>query len=151
VWHNHDTHRRGAGSILCLGDHLFNKILAVDEHAWFRRLLIELLLFKFPDTQILEADNAALAMLLAEHHLPDVMIIDRNLSGIDALDVTRWFKQHFSHLPIILLALDDDDVDHQEASQAGVDHFVNKKYVIIELIPALEEILAKKMAGPSAR
>lgn len=134
-----------------MGDHLFNKILAVDEHAWFRRLLIELLLFKFPGTQILEADNAASAMLLAERHLPDVMIIDRNLSGIDGLDVTRWIKQHFPHLPVILLAPDDDDVDQQQASQAGVDHFVYKKYVIIELIPALEEIMEKKMAGTIAR
>lgn len=77
------------------------KVLIVDDHA-FVRMGIRQLLDALPDMEVVaEAENGEQALTLVKAHQPDVVLLDMKMPGIDGWEVTHRLKKSNPHVKII--------------------------------------------------
>lgn len=78
---------------------------------------------------------------------PDLIILDRQLSGVDGLDVCRYLKNHESHKKIPVLMLSASPHVDRMARAAGADDFLEKPFKMRQLLDAVARQL-KETAIP---
>jgi two-component system, cell cycle response regulator DivK len=117
------------------------RILAIEDHEENRRLLRDLL--TSVGYEMIEAVTGEEGLTSAETHLPDLILMDIQLPGIDGYEVTRRIKANpaLRHIPVIAVtsyALSGDDV---KALEAGCDAYVTKPFDPAELLAKIGEFL----------
>ena len=117
------------------------KILVVEDQDDNRRILRDLL--KSVDYEVVEAMTGEEGVSMAEAHLPDLILMDIQLPGLDGYEATRCIKANsdLSQIPIIVVtsyALSGDDV---KAFEAGCDAYVAKPFSPRELLAKVREYL----------
>jgi two-component system cell cycle response regulator DivK len=104
------------------------RILVVDDHPDNRRILRDLL--GSAGFEVLEAATGEEALARAEAAIPDLILMDIQLPGIDGYEATRRIKANAAlrHIPLIVVtsyALSGDDA---KALAAGADAYVAKPF-----------------------
>ncbi len=117
------------------------RILVIEDHEENRRLLRDLLTSL--GYELIEAVTGEEGLILAETHVPDLILMDIQLPGIDGYEATRRIKanQALRHIPIIAVtsyALSGDDL---KAREAGCDAYLSKPFDPIELLGKIREYL----------
>ena len=117
------------------------RILAIEDHEENRRLLRDLL--TSVGYELIEAVTGEEGVTLAATQLPDLILMDIQLPGIDGYEVTRRLKANpaLRHIPVIAVtsyALSGDDV---KALEAGCDAYVTKPFDPAELLAKIGEFL----------
>ncbi|GCE46111.1 two-component system alkaline phosphatase synthesis response regulator PhoP [Thermosporothrix hazakensis] len=71
---------------------------------------------------------------LPEQNMPDVILLDMLLSGVDGREIARRLKQQPAtrHIPILMLSAHPNAA--QEAEKAGADDFLAKPFELDELL-----------------
>ena len=118
------------------------RILVVDDHADNRRILRDLLTAN--GFEILEALTGEEAVVQAEAHAPDLILMDIQLPGIDGYEATRRIKAvpALAAIPLIVVtsyALSGDDA---KAFAAGADGYVSKPFSPRALLARVREFLS---------
>jgi CheY-like chemotaxis protein len=75
--------------------------------------------------------------------VPDFFILDKQLSGVDGLDVCRYLKNNESTKNIPVLITSASPYVAVAAKDAGADAFIEKPFKIKELMSLIEQILSK--------
>lgn len=79
------------------------KVMIVDDHALVR-MGIRRLLEDVPDVRVIaDAESGEKALALVKTHLPDVVLLDMKMPGIDGWEVTRRLKK--SHPTVKVIAV----------------------------------------------
>lgn len=80
-------------------------------------------------------------ILKEEYEFPDLFIIDRQLAGVDGLDICRYLKSKEAtrHIPVIMLSANPMII--QLAKAAGADHAIEKPFRMKELKSAMERLI----------
>jgi two-component system cell cycle response regulator DivK len=117
------------------------RILAIEDHEENRRLLRDLL--TSVGYELIEAVTGEDGLTMAETHVPDLILMDIQLPGLDGYEVTRRIKANpaLRHIPVIAVtsyALSGDDV---KALEAGCDGYVTKPFDPVELLAKIQELL----------
>ncbi len=133
--------RRAAGARLPERDLVSRRILVVDDHADNRRILRDLL--GSAGFEILEALTGEEAVAKAEATVPDLILMDIQLPGIDGYEATRRIKANeaLRRIPLIVVtsyALSGDDV---KALAAGADAYVAKPFSPRAMLAKVREYL----------
>lgn len=78
-----------------------------------------------------------------EFELPDLFIVDKQLSGIDGLEVCRFLKSQEStkNIPLIMISASPYILD--SATNAGANDFIEKPFKTKALIELLEKYLGR--------
>ncbi|HEY3105927.1 MAG TPA: HD domain-containing phosphohydrolase [Gaiellaceae bacterium] len=115
------------------------RILLVDDDKGLRALLRTT--FEAVDVEVLEADNAASAVGAFERALPDVVLMDLHMPGMDGLELCRRIKSDpaTSDVPVVLLTGSDGGTK-ENADEAGADAFVRKPFSPLELLSLVERL-----------
>jgi len=103
-------------------------------------LLMEDMLSEYTDVQVLTAPSAEDGIIIAQEQLPDLIIMDLNLSGgMNGIDATRYLRSVASTKKIPIFALTGDVQENTRArcEEAGVDKFFAKPFVVNEFIDAI--------------
>jgi CheY-like chemotaxis protein len=81
-------------------------------------------------------------LLKNEWETPDIFLIDRQLSGIDGLDLCRHLKAQAitRHIPVIILSASPHV--HLPAIEAGADVFIEKPFSNKELMNTIEQLVS---------
>jgi DNA-binding NarL/FixJ family response regulator len=125
------------------------KILIVEDSTFFRQLLKETLLFRYPKMDISEAPNAEEALKKVNILSPDLIFVDIRLPGESGLDFTRKIKSTYPNIPVIILTSYDLPEYREAAKEYQADHFLSKGTTTKENILALvRSILSKPNHGP---
>lgn len=76
---------------------------------------------------------------LLEAAVPDIYVIDKQLSGVDGLDLCRMLKANpqTKHIPVIMLSASPGI--RRLASEAGADHVIEKPFRIQTLRDAVKQ------------
>lgn len=92
--------------------------------------------FRGSDYRVLEAANGDDAVRLAREHLPDLILMDLMMPGMDGLEATRQLKREgeTSRIPILMLTALNDTEDRISAFDAGVTGFLTKPFDRLELL-----------------
>lgn len=121
-------------------------ILIVEDKQEVRRLLMTILM---PEYQVTQADDAAQAIELARHTLPDVILLDLHLqSHQDGLEVCRALRSEsnpvLAHVPIVMLTGATTEADIKAALAAGADTYMSKPYNPYSLLALISRLLASR-------
>lgn len=73
--------------------------------------------------------------------IPDMYILDKQLSGVDGLDICRYLKsqQGTSHIPVIILSA--SPYIQGQAAAAGADSTLEKPFAIHDLRDMVQRLL----------
>lgn len=104
-----------AKTILVIEDNPMNMELAVD-------------LLEAYDYTVFAAENAESGIDLAKTHIPDLILMDISLPGMDGLEATSILKNDdvTKTIPVIALTAHAMDGDEEKALVAGCDGFLTK-------------------------
>ena len=103
-------------------------------------VLVEHLLARRSDLRLLTAVNARLGIELAQAHLPDVILMDINLPGMNgyaALDVLRR-TESTRHIPVLALSANAVPHDIEKGMAAGFLRYLTKPIRVVEFMAALD-------------
>jgi DNA-binding response OmpR family regulator len=70
------------------------------------------------------------SVLTNQYPIPDLFILDKQLSGVDGLDICRFLKSQpqTSHIPVIMLSASPNI--HMYAREAGADDALEKPFSV---------------------
>ncbi len=108
-------------------------ILIVDDEASSLKLLSRMLQNKGFHVRTLP--NGELALKSIENHLPDILLLDVGLPGIDGFEVCRRVKQmkKGSNLPVIFISAYDDSEHIEKGYKSGAVDFIRKPFSKFEV------------------
>jgi two-component system response regulator NreC len=115
-------------------------ILIVDDHAVLRAGL-RMLLEAEPDMEVVgEAGDGAEALRRILELVPDVVLLDVTMPGVDGLEVLRRIRNDSPHTRVLMLTMHDDEGYLREALAAGSSGYVLKRAADIELLSAIRAV-----------
>ena len=85
------------------------------------------------------------ALKRAADHVPDAVILDLGLPGVDGVEVIRGLRG-WTKIPIIVLSVRDEEREKIAALDAGADDYVTKPFGMGELVARLRAAL-RRSAG----
>lgn len=97
------------------------------------------------DFEVISATNAEEALHLLITNMPELILMDIQLPGVDGLQLTSYLKDNptTKHITIVALTAYASKLDEERAMAAGCDGFIAKPYDILELAALLRGYLAK--------
>ena len=119
-------------------------ILVVDDEMAIRMILETLLGQRF-DVVCLENGEQALDWL-KENKLPDCMILDLSMPGIDGFEVIRRMREDRSlaQLPVIVLSSKDSTADRIRCSTLGAHEYVVKPFHPADLEARIDSLFRRR-------
>jgi DNA-binding response OmpR family regulator len=84
--------------------------------------------------------QAALAIL--EKHIPDLVVMDLMLPGMDGYSLTRWLRER-SNVPIIMLTARREVMDRIAGLEMGADDYLVKPFSPQELVSRVRAVLRR--------
>jgi two-component system KDP operon response regulator KdpE len=121
------------------------RVLVVDDEPQIRRALGVNLRARGYEVDLAATGEDALQQAAARH--PDVVLLDLGLPGIDGIEVVRGLRG-WSHVPIIILSVREDEADKVAALDAGADDFVTKPFGMDELLARLRAAVRRHQPTP---
>ncbi len=116
-------------------------LLVVDDRWENRRILIDLLTpLGF---MMIEAENGQDGLEKAKASMPDLIITDLVMPGLDGFEMTQRLRQQseFKTIPIIASSASVFDFNRQKSEAAGCNHFLSKPIQTSELFKLLQSSL----------
>ncbi len=103
-----------------------HRILIVEDHRLSAQSLAMLLRHRGHDTRVALTGPDALAM--AKEFIPEVVLLDIGLPGMDGFEVGRRLRTtpHLADVFLVALSGYTSDLDHAHAKAAGFDQFMSK-------------------------
>ena len=91
------------------------------------------------------AETAEEALRMLDSGLPELMVIDWMLPGMDGIDLAKSLRSASltSALPIIMLTARGEEIDKLKSFEAGVDDYVTKPFSPKELTARIKALLRR--------
>jgi DNA-binding NarL/FixJ family response regulator len=103
------------------------RVLIVDDHALFRRGVASLLSAQADFEVVGEAADGSRALEMARDLMPDLILMDISMPGLDGLEATRRIKAEIPYVRIVILTASDGDRHLFDAVKAGAQGYLLKK------------------------
>jgi two-component system, NarL family, response regulator NreC len=115
------------------------RILLADDHQIVREGFRALLQAE-PDFEIAaETGDGLDAVRLAEHHKPNVLVVDLMMPGLNGLEVARQITQRLPRTRIVVLSMHANEAYVLEALKNGASAYVLKDASAADLVRAVRE------------
>ncbi len=102
------------------------RVLLADDHTLFRKSVAAALADQ-PDIQVVgEASNGLEALAKARELVPDVILMDISMPGMDGLEATGRIKAELPQVKIVILTIAEEDQNLFEAIKNGAQGFLLK-------------------------
>lgn len=113
------------------------KILVIEDDEDIRNLILFNLSLD-EGFELLDTDNGEEGLLIAEKNIPDLIILDIMLPGIDGFEVCRILKENIStrRIPVIMLTARADDEDVIRGYELGVEDYLRKPFNSMKILSA---------------
>jgi len=117
------------------------RILVVDDDRAVREALRRALALAGYEVQLAEDGKQALERIV--HAVPDAVVLDVGLPGIDGLEVCRRVRRLGSRVPILILTARDEVADRIDGLDVGADDYMLKPFDVGELKARLRALLRR--------
>ena len=119
------------------------KILIVDDEEH----IVELLRFNVQNAgyKVFTANNGTAALKIANKEIPDLILLDLMLPGIDGLDVCKEVKKNndTKNTAIIMLTAKGEELDKILGLELGADDYITKPFSVRELLARIKAVLRR--------
>lgn len=116
------------------------RVLIIDDHPLFRQGIRYCLEMASDMDVVGEAENGQEAMKLTERMIPDVVLMDINLPGLNGLEVARIIKRRDPRVAMIVLSVYEDDEQLFQAIKVGASAYSSKDVDPQKLIEMIREV-----------
>jgi len=120
-------------------------VLVVDDEqriVTFVRMNLEL-----EGCRVISASNGREALERVRDDLPDIVLLDIMMPGMDGFEVLRRLRQ-FSAVPVIVLTAKDEEDDRIRGLELGADDYVGKPFGHRELVSRIRAVLRRHATPP---
>jgi len=120
-------------------------ILVVDDEprmVSFMRMNLEI-----EGCRVISATNGREALERARDDLPDVILLDIMMPGMDGFEVLRRLRES-SSVPVIVLTAKDDEDDRIRGLELGADDYMGKPFSQRELVSRIRAVLRRHLIQP---
>jgi DNA-binding NarL/FixJ family response regulator len=129
------------------------RVLLVDDHALFRKGIASILAAERGFEVVGEAGDGREALERARDLMPDVILMDIFMPGVNGLEATRRIKEALPYVKIVMLTVSEEDQNLFEAIKSGAQGYLLKKIEPQELFAMLRGVvqgdapISRAMAG----
>ena len=120
------------------------RILVVDDDPKIRAVVRRGLAYE--GYRVVEAATGEEGLEKAREHLPDLVVLDVMLPGIDGLEVTKRLRSGGDDLAILMLTARDEIKDRVQGLETGADDYLVKPFSIEELLARVHALLRRRQA-----
>lgn len=124
------------------------RILVVDDEPEIARVLRGYL--EQAGYRVLTAYDGLEALRRARQELPDLVILDLMLPGMDGIEVCRALRQSTS-IPIIMVTARVEEADRVLGLELGADDYVTKPFSPREVLARVRAVLRRYQGAPDDR
>jgi signal transduction histidine kinase/CheY-like chemotaxis protein len=119
------------------------KILYIEDNLFNQELMKGCMSLLFPDIQLFMETTAELGFATAEKELPQLILMDINLSGINGIEALRIIRKHdkLAKTPVIALSAAAMTKDIEKGMNAGFDAYITKPFDIQDIKQVIEKTL----------
>ncbi len=125
--------------------HNMAHILVIEDNSW--NMQIAQLLLERAGHEVLQATDAPQGLALARSELPQLILMDLNLPGLDGFEATRLLKQDDATRKIKIYAYTpwfselDDPAEYAKIRHAGCDGIIPKNSSPADFLAAVTQAL----------
>lgn len=120
-------------------------IMIVDDHPLLRKGMRQLLELEDDLELVAEASSGQEALVLAQEHDPDLIILDLNMQGMDGIETLKALRVDGVTSRIVMLTVSDHDEDVVSAITNGADGFLLKDMEPEDIIEKIRQAALGKM------
>jgi len=118
------------------------KILIVDDHPILRKGL-SMVINQEPDLMVIgEAEDAQTALEMIESLVPDLVIVDVSLPGVDGIELIKITKLRHRDLPALVVSMHDESLFAERALRAGARGYIMKQEAVENMLIAIRKVLS---------
>jgi len=117
-----------------------SRILVVDDEVQILRALRRALSARGYD--VVTSQDGENAIAEAEAALPELVVLDLNLPGIDGMEVCRRLRT-WTQVPILILSIREDEAGKVQALDLGADDYLTKPFGVEELLARVRALLRR--------
>lgn len=114
-------------------------VVLVDDHEVVRQGVRAFLEARSEFVVVGEAESGAAALKLSEEHVPDVVLMDLIMPGMDGVEATRQVKNISPRTQIVVLTSYHEDEHIFPALEAGATSYILKDVDMEELADAIQK------------
>jgi len=118
------------------------KILLVDDEKEFVETLSERIRMRDQKSDV--ALNGEEALKRMDDDLPDVVVLDLKMPGIDGMEVLRRIRKAYPNVQVIMLTGHGSDKDEKEARKLGAFEYLQKPVEIDTLMKKIKKAYKQK-------
>lgn len=113
------------------------RILVIDDERALRETLIEIL--SFENFETLEAEDGLTGVQLAQQYLPDLILCDVAMPGLDGFGVLAAVKDdpQTANIPIVLLTARAEKTFAESGLAMGAKAYITKPFTIDSLLDTI--------------
>jgi CheY-like chemotaxis protein/anti-sigma regulatory factor (Ser/Thr protein kinase) len=117
-------------------------VLYIEDNPANLRLVTQLL-GRIPNLEMRTAHEPLLGLELAKEYLPDLILLDINLPGIDGFEVLRRLREQDAtkNIPVLAISANAMPKDIEKGLEVGFDDYITKPININHLLNAVEDRL----------
>ena len=125
-------------------------VLSIEDQPDIRRLIRMTLEFKGLD--VIEACDGEEGVRLARERLPDLILMDVMMPGMDGLTAARILAEDpkVSHIPIVILSALGRTSDIDAGLETGVRAYLVKPFSPWELLSLVDQLTGTQTTAPTA-
>jgi DNA-binding response OmpR family regulator len=117
-------------------------ILVVEDDDNLREL-IRLAGAKRPYRMLVAGNGLEAKNMLSEGNIPDLIVLDINMPGMDGFGFCRWLREDFQLIPVIFLSARAEEYDKIVALEIGGDDYLTKPFSMKELFARINVSLRR--------
>lgn len=126
------------------------RVLICEDHAVFRRGLVNLLESEDGIDVVGEAEDGVDAVAKAEELAPDVVLMDVRMPNLSGIEATRSIAETIPTTKILMLTVSDEEDDLYDAIKAGATGYLLKEIEIDEVATAIRAVMTgQSLISPS--
>ena len=118
------------------------KILLVDDEQEFVETLSERIRMREHDSDV--ALNGEQALKKMDDDLPDVVVLDLKMPGMDGMEVLRRIRKAYPKVQVIMLTGHGSEKDEEEAKKLGAFEYLQKPVEIETLMKKVKKAYKNK-------
>jgi len=119
-----------------------SRVLVVDNHAIFRKRVVDVVAESIPGASVDEAVDGGEALAKVKQARYKLVLLDISTPAREGLEVLGEIRSHHPKLPVLILSMHPEEEYAALAFRAGASGFVRKARAAEELAGAIRTVMA---------